>query len=126
MALRERKTGHTRVLPITSEIRKAVTKIDGPGRSLAGGSALAYLFRARRWIAGRRHKRHRTTIYRHFEAAVKKAGLEGLGYTVHSLRKVYARNLYNKTGSILAVQKDLGHKNISTTILYCMGDDLHM
>lgn len=67
------------------------------------------------------HKRHRSTLYRHFADAVKRAGLAGRGYTLHSLRKVYAVELYNACGSLLTVQRDLGHKSISTTCLYVFG-----
>lgn len=66
----------------------------------------------------KKKKLHRSTAHRHFAKAVKKAGLTGRGYTVHSLRKIYARNLYEKTRSVLAVQRDLGHAVTATTLLY--------
>lgn len=79
----------------------------------------AYIFKSRTKKFAQKHKKlHRTTVYRQFENAVKKAGLEGKGYTVHSLRKVYARNLFAKTNSITAVQRDMKHDNIATTLMY--------
>lgn len=63
---------------------------------------------------------NRSTIYRHFEKAVRKARLDHLGYTIHSLRKCYAVDLYTKLGSIEAVRKELNHDRITTTFIYLM------
>lgn len=63
---------------------------------------------------------NRSTLLRHFEIAVKRAGLEGLGYTIHSLRKCYAIDLYDRLGSISAVQKELNHDRFETTLIYLM------
>lgn len=44
-------------------------------------------------------------------------------YTIsmHSARKIYAINLYRKTGDYKVVQRDLGHEHLSTTLLYIHG-----
>ena len=108
LKLRERKTGNLRTVPIKGDYK------------VSGGN-LEYVFKSRRNRAGDKRKLHRTTFWRHFEAAVKATGLTGKGYTVHILRKVYAVELYKRTGDVLRVQKDLGHKNIATTCLYLVG-----
>lgn len=41
--------------------------------------------------------------------------------SMHSARKIYAINLYRRTGDYNAVQRDLGHKHLSTTLLYIHG-----
>ena len=126
VTLRERKTGNTRTVPVTAPVRAALAVINRaalrPGQ--AERPRLAYLIGSTRQRAPVRcrRKRHRTTIFRHFARAVREAGYAGCGYTVHSLRKVYAHSLYERTGSLLAVQRDLGHKSLSTTLLYALGD----
>lgn len=64
---------------------------------------------------------HRSTVWRRWERAVMSAGLDGRGYTLHSLRHCYARNRYEDVG-LLATQRDLGHRNIHTTLWYVFGD----
>lgn len=63
---------------------------------------------------------HRTTIYRHFKTACKKAGLEDKGYTIHSLRKNFAVDLYRNSRSLLKVQSALNHDRVETTMIYLM------
>lgn len=101
--LTERKTGNIRT-------------VDNPCVKPCG-HPFEYVFGGR-GRQGEQKKLHRSTFWRHFEKAVEAAGLSNKGYTVHSLRKVYAVNLYMQTRDIKAVQKDLGHKNIATTCLY--------
>ncbi len=106
ITIRERKTGNIRT-------------VENPCSKICGKS-FEYLFRGRGRV-GESKKLHRSTFWRHFEKAVKAAGLDGRGYTVHSLRKVYAVNHYKLTGDIEAVRKDLGHKSLATTCLYVLG-----
>ena len=129
VTLCERKTGHLRTLKITTELRQVINTINRKNKpdGQRKRSPLAYFIPTTRRIRkGCRHKIHRTTIYRHFEQAVREAGFEGCGYTIHSLRKVYAHDQYKKTGSLLAVQRDLGHKHLETTILYALGDQIRL
>lgn len=114
----EAKTGNIRTVKITPEIREAIDRYKSVRRCKWKPTMLTYFVQARRFRKEDAHKRHRTTLYRHFDEAVRKAGLSGKGYTIHSLRKCYAVDLYNASGSLLTVQKDLGHKNIATTCLY--------
>lgn len=86
------------------------------GRRGDGCENLIPSFRHRK--DGTRPSIHRATVWRHIEAAIKRAGLAGYGYTVHSLRRCYAVRIMKETGSIEAAQKALGHDRISTTLLY--------
>ncbi len=106
ITLRERKTGNIRA-------------VDNPCVKPCG-HPFEYMFGGR-GRQGERKKLHRTTFWRHFERAVCAAGLDGKGYTVHSLRKIYAVTRYKATGDIRAVQTDLGHKSLATTCLYVLG-----
>lgn len=106
ITLKERKTGNVRTVENFC--------------SKPCGKPFEYVFRGR-GLPGERRKLHRSTFWRHFEKAVKEAGCAGKGYTVHSLRKVYAVNLYRASGDIKAVQEDLGHKSLATTCLYVLG-----
>jgi integrase len=58
---------------------------------------------------------HRTTIHRHIKQAVK--GLK-FNASAHSLRKLYAHNVFSDTHDITKVQESLHHKNIETTCAY--------
>ena len=105
ITIKERKTCNVRTVPNLHPVNMS-------------GNRLAYVFPSRRCRSGDKRKLHRSTFWRHFEKAVTSAGLDGCGYTVHSLRKCYAVSLYLRTRSLTAVQRDLGHKSIATTSLY--------
>lgn len=115
--LMERKTGKLRTIPITDALR---AHIEGYRREIHARSDERYLCPTRR--GGRYRGTHlsRTTLYRHFARAIKLAGLEGKGYTIHSLRKCYAVDTYRETRSLLAVQEALNHDRLSTTMIYLM------
>lgn len=116
LTLREEKTGKERSVLLSDRAREAIKQ---QLATCGAVSPLRYLFPARtKRAAQKRRKLHRSTAHRHFSEAVKNAGFADCGYTVHSLRKIYARNLYKKTGSALAVQRDLNHDNLNTTLLY--------
>ncbi|MDX6738614.1 tyrosine-type recombinase/integrase [Actinocorallia sp. A-T 12471] len=51
----------------------------------------------------------------HFRKAVEKAGLEGKGYTPHSLRHFFASTALGNGVPILEVSRWLGHRSIKTT-----------
>lgn len=112
--LRERKTGHRRCVALSEGLRE---RCRAYARRRNG---LSYAFPALR--AGGRRKMHRTTYWRHFIDAVRRAGYGGEGYTPHSLRKVYAVRLFEKTGSLAAVQADLGHSRPEITMIYALSN----
>lgn len=114
LTLYEHKTRRTRSVLLSDRAKSAINTL---WQHVAIRHPLRYFFARRRYDRGRA-KLHRSTVDRHFQRAVKAAGLAGYGYTVHSLRKIYSRNLYARCRSVLQVQRDLGHTSLSTTLLY--------
>lgn len=112
VTLHEAKTGKVRTVPVTPAMQLIVHDLAGDRPKLS------YLIPTRRKHTAYRRKIHRTTVWRHFQKAVHEAELDGKGYTLHSLRKCYAVDLLRRTGRYEAVQADLGHKYLSTTLLY--------
>ena len=121
IVLYEHKTKKQRKVEFKEGIREAVKRYKSVRQISRVPQPLTYFVQGLRDQTADLHKRHRSTVYRHFADAVKLAGLSGNGYTIHSLRKCYAVELYNATGSLLAVQADLGHNSLSTTCLYVFG-----
>ena len=121
VTLYERKTKKQRTIDVTPELREAVERYKSVRRISRVPQPLTFFVQGLRDQERDLHKRHRSTLYRHFADAVHRAGLDGLGYTLHSLRKCYAVDRYNASGSLLAVQADLGHKSLSTTCVYVFG-----
>lgn len=120
ITITEKKTGNVRTLRLTPGAQDAVSRL---AERRSGADPLVPALRCR---TGTSPYRHRTTIWRAFKAAVTLAGLDGYGYTIHSLRKCYAVERYDQTQSLLAVQADLGHKNIDTTLWYVCGSDVRL
>jgi site-specific recombinase XerD len=56
-------------------------------------------------------------VQRRFEGWLAKAGVRGR-YSPHSLRHSFALGLYERTGDVLLVQAALGHRAISSTLVY--------
>jgi integrase len=56
-------------------------------------------------------------VQRRFEEWLRRAGVRGR-YSPHSLRHSFALGLYERTGDILLVQAALGHRAISSTLVY--------
>lgn len=117
VTLLEAKTGKLRSLTLSDALQAHVTAYR---REIQATTHEAFLCPTRR--GGRFRGAHvsRSTIFRHFKAAVKLAGLEDKGYTIHSLRKCYAVDTYRQTKSLLAVQKALNHDRLATTMIYLM------
>ena len=114
--LQERKTGKRRSVPISAELAAKI-------RTYAGNRhRFSFLFPALRRYGAK--KMHRSTYWRHFMRAVHLAGFDDTGYSPHSLRKVYAVRLYKRTGDLYAVQRDLNHTHLTTTMLYALSDVL--
>jgi integrase len=58
----------------------------------------------------------RQWAWRVISSVTRNLGLQSIG--THSMRKIYACSKFATTGSILSVQRDLGHKHMSTTLIY--------
>jgi integrase/recombinase XerC len=56
-------------------------------------------------------------VQRRFEEWLAKAGVRAR-YSPHSLRHSFALGLYERTGDVLLVQAALGHRAISSTLVY--------
>lgn len=119
VTLTERKTGKKRTVPLTADARAEVEALRVQKMSIDACSQ--YLLPARRRIGGTvRGHVHRATVWRAWRRAIYRARMVGRGYTLHSLRKCYAVNLYQRTHSIAAVQAALLHDRPDTTLRYIM------
>src|SRR5688572_3590010 len=56
-------------------------------------------------------------VQRRFETWLARAGVRGR-YSPHSCRHTFAMQLYSKTNDVLLVQAALGHRAISSTLVY--------
>lgn len=59
----------------------------------------------------------RSSVAKAITIAAKRAGITGT-LTMHSARKTYAVELWRRTGDYKAVQADLHHKDLGTTLRY--------
>ncbi len=59
---------------------------------------------------------------RRFAQWLEHAGLAGR-YSAHSLRHAFAMGLYQRTGDVLLVREALGHRSISSTMVYARCDN---
>ncbi len=104
------KGGHTRLLPVPSDVSCALARIRGRstdpiiGRLCGAPGPLNV-----RSISGIVNR-----IVR--DAGVKVAAFDGVG--VHSLRHTCASDVLAKSGNLQAVQAMLGHSNLATTAVY--------
>jgi integrase len=58
---------------------------------------------------------HRSTYHKRIKRATEALCVD---FSAHSARKLYARNIFNESGDIFAVQKALNHKYITDTCTY--------
>jgi len=107
LQVQEGKTGKSKRIEITSELRKAVLDL----KRFTASADTAFIFQGKE--AGK--AMHRSTAYRHLKRAGDACGLERVG--THSLRKSYAQGLYTDSkGDLDFVQKELNHKHQETTL----------
>jgi integrase len=58
---------------------------------------------------------------RRFAQWLEKAGVRG-SFSPHSLRHSFALGLYQRTGDVLLVKEALGHRSITSTVVYARAD----
>lgn len=114
VTLTEQKTGKKRSVKIDHPIRAVVDKLNGITNYRNNG----FLCPSRRRRRGDGPTLSRCTVWRAWKRACHNGSVTGRGYTVHSLRKCYAVRLWRATGSLEAVQRDLGHDRPTTTMIY--------
>lgn len=98
----EKKRGVQRLITLSPELRQELRQ---------RGCANLWLFPGR--FTGHRH---RSTVFKAMKKACERCHIEG--FSPHSLRKLYARRLFEECNSIESVRAALGHKYISTTAIY--------
>ncbi len=53
-----------------------------------------------------------------FNAALRRSSLADKGYHFHDIRRTFATMLYNRSVSLVKIQRLLGHKSVTTTERY--------
>ena len=101
------KTGKNGVAKVSAELRKELSRRRG------------------KWLFPSPYKagKHitRQCVWARIKTACKKAGLDPDGVSPHSLRKVFAVELYREKG-FQAVKEALQHNNAATTEIYSFAD----
>ena len=108
----ETKSKRRRCIEISEELHEHLQKKYKYRWSFGGGNAHTLIFRGNR---GTGRAINRSTYYRRLKKAA--TALE-MHFSAHSARKLYAKNIFELTGSVAAVQEALNHKYITTTATY--------
>jgi len=110
----ETKSKRTRIIPISDELHKHLVEKYKYRFSFPVGNVLKPVF-----LTDRGTGRHinRSTYHRHLKRVL--GGLKSTAnVSAHSTRKLYAQNIFKKTGDIFAVQDAMNHRYVTTTATY--------
>ncbi len=102
------KTGKSGTKEISARLSKELQRLTSKPEE--------YIFKGR----GKSGHRTRQAVYIDLKNACKRLGVEGQ-ISPHSARKSYAVKIFHDKG-LNVVQKELQHRNISDTFLYCLSD----
>lgn len=116
IVVKEKKTGKKKEVVLTQEVR-----------SLVESYCKRYRLAPREFlIFSRDYERDkhlsRVQAYRIMRAVGEEIGLEGIG--THCMRKTFAQRKFEATGDIVALQKEMNHRYVGTTIMYLANGDL--
>ena len=110
--VREQKTGKSRRVYISRGLRA----------ELLAQAGSVWVFEGR----NDPHKhRTRQAVYADLKRAAKAFRLPQ-NVSVHSIRKLYAKTLFDETGDLELVQRALNHDRIETTLIYALCDRLDL
>ena len=107
----ESKTGRRRRLSLGKPLRAALIAQAGP----------VWVFEGAR---DKSRHRSRQAVWSDLHRAAVALRLKS-NVSPHSMRKCFAVNLMQRTSSIDAVQRSLGHTDQATTLLYALANQLH-
>lgn len=110
LRVQEEKTGKSR--------RVRISKLWAS--RLMGVAGVIYVFEGKDLYT----PRTRQAVYRDFKRRARRVLGAETRASVHSLRKNYAVAKYRETGDLQAVQRDLNHERLGTTVLYALADVL--
>ncbi|WP_158786013.1 tyrosine-type recombinase/integrase [Granulicella sp. L46] len=102
------KGSKTRIVPFSAELRKRLVRYvaDAPGHRL--------VFATRNGT-----KLERRSVLRSVKRLCRKVGFEPPARTLHAARHSFASNYLRKGGNAIALQRTLGHADLTTTQRYC-------
>ena len=116
MRVTERKTGKQRTVRLPAALLRDLQRMAG-----TYPSDCAWLFPGR----DPAKPRTRQAVWQDVQRAARAVRLPGaVQCSPHSARKAYAVRLYQRTGDLARVQRDLKHSSPEVTILYAMADQL--
>lgn len=106
----EQKTGKRKRVYLTDSLRKELLEIAGE----------IYVFEHRR---DKNRHRTRQAVWWDLKRAAKAFRVR-VNITPHSMRKVYAVELYRRNGDLKKVQHALNHDSLEITLIYALADVL--
>ena len=112
MKIYETKTKRSRLIGISDELHEHLKRKYKYRASLWGGNSVILLFKGSRSDG---KAINRSTYHRRLKKA---ATALKINFSAHSGRKLFAQSIFERTGSVPAVQEAMNHKYITTTAAY--------